>query len=180
MKWISYCGSRCGVITQNSNGPCPLISIINCLSLRGKMKLPPGCEMISAEQLLEYLADLLINMQPDSSNQEQDFRHNMNDAISLLPKLQTGLDVNVRFTGVTEFEYTSDCIIFDLVSIGLYHGWLVDPQLQDSVLALGNMTYNQVVEFIITGRTSSDPLTVSKVIIFNNNHYYVLCKQSYS
>ena len=84
------------MITQNSNGPCPLISIVNCLSLRGKLKLPQGTEMISAEQLLEYLADLLINMEPDSRNEEQDFRHNMNDAIAILPKLQTGLDVNVR------------------------------------------------------------------------------------
>ena len=53
-------------------------------------------QVISAEQLLEYLADLLINIRPDSRNLEQDFHHNMNDAIAILPKLQTGLDVNVR------------------------------------------------------------------------------------
>ena len=94
---FSYSGSHCGVITQNSNGPCPLISIVNVLSLRGKMKLPQGSEVISAEQLLEYLADLLISVEPDVNvNAEQDFHHNMNDAISILPKLQTGLDVNVR------------------------------------------------------------------------------------
>ena len=29
-------------------------------------------------------------------------QHNINDAIAVLPKLQTGLDVNVRFTGVME------------------------------------------------------------------------------
>ena len=61
------------------------------------MKLPQGSEVISAEQLLEYLADLLISVQPDVNvNAEQDLHHNMNDAISILPKLQTGLDVNVR------------------------------------------------------------------------------------
>ena len=27
-----------------------------------------------------------------------------------------------RFTSVKEFEYTPECIVFDLLSIGLYHG----------------------------------------------------------
>ena len=35
-------------------------------------------------------------------------QHNINDAIAVLPKLQTGLDVNVKFTGVSDFEYTEE------------------------------------------------------------------------
>ncbi len=53
--------------------------------------------------------------------------------MAVLPKLSTGLDVNVRFTGVTDFEYTPECIVFDLLDIPLYHGWLVDPQVCLSV-----------------------------------------------
>jgi len=165
VKWISFSGSECGVITQNINGPCPLISIINVLSLRGRLKLPSSCQVISAEQLLEYLADLLINIQPDSLNAEQDFHHNMNDAIAILPKLQSGLDVNIRFSGVKDFEYTPECIIFDLVGTGLYHGWLVDPQMEEVVLAVGNKSYNQVVEYIITGRSSEDSLEEAKALL---------------
>ncbi|CAJ0934868.1 unnamed protein product [Ranitomeya imitator] len=56
----------------------------------------------------------------------------LNDAMTVLSKLSTGLDVNVRFTGVSDFEYTPECIVFDLLSIPLYHGWLVDPQQQKS------------------------------------------------
>lgn len=56
---------------------------------------------------------------------------NMSDAMAVLPKLSTGLDVNVRFTGVSDFEYTPECIAFDLLDIPLYHGWLVDPQVSD-------------------------------------------------
>ena len=36
-----------------------------------------------------------------------DYEQNVQDAIAILPKLQTGLDVNVRFTGVrlvTKFD----------------------------------------------------------------------------
>lgn len=57
----------------------------------------------------------------------------MSDAMAVLPKLSTGLDVNVRFTGVSDFEYTPECIVFDLLDIPLYHGWLVDPQVSDIV-----------------------------------------------
>lgn len=49
--------------------------------------------------------------------------------MAILHKLQTGLDVNVKFTGVRVFEYTPECIVFDLLDIPLYHGWLVDPQV---------------------------------------------------
>lgn len=54
----------------------------------------------------------------------------MSDAMAVLHKLQTGLDVNVKFTGVRVFEYTPECIVFDLLDIPLYHGWLVDPQVR--------------------------------------------------
>lgn len=56
---------------------------------------------------------------------------NMSDAMAILHKLQTGLDVNVKFTGVRVFEYTPECIVFDLLDIPLYHGWLVDPQVSE-------------------------------------------------
>lgn len=53
--------------------------------------------------------------------------------MAVLHKLQTGLDVNVKFTGVRVFEYTPECIVFDLLDIPLYHGWLVDPQVSIQV-----------------------------------------------
>lgn len=58
----------------------------------------------------------------------------MSDAMAVLHKLQTGLDVNVKFTGVRVFEYTPECIVFDLLDIPLYHGWLVDPQVRSIFL----------------------------------------------
>lgn len=57
----------------------------------------------------------------------------MSDAMAVLHKLQTGLDVNVKFTGVRVFEYTPECIVFDLLDIPLYHGWLVDPQVRSKL-----------------------------------------------
>uniref|UniRef100_A0A3B4ZRB6 Ubiquitin carboxyl-terminal hydrolase n=2 Tax=Stegastes partitus TaxID=144197 RepID=A0A3B4ZRB6_9TELE len=81
---------------------------------------------------------------------------NMSDAMAVLHKLQTGLDVNVKFTGVRVFEYTPECIVFDLLDIPLYHGWLVDPQMHDIVKAVGNCSYNQLVEKIISCKQSDN------------------------
>ena len=44
-------------------------------------------------------------------------------------QLQTGLDVNVRYDSVKGFEFTSEIVIFDLLNVPLYHGWLPDPQV---------------------------------------------------
>ena len=46
---------KIAIVTQNENGPCPLLSIVNVLLLQRKLTLPEGCEVISAEQLLEYI-----------------------------------------------------------------------------------------------------------------------------
>lgn len=68
----------------------------------------------------------------------------------------TGIDVNVRFTGVDKFEYTPDCLIFDLLNIPLYHGWLVEPERGPIADAVGQHSYNQLIEFIIDAKSSGD------------------------
>lgn len=53
------------------------------------------------------------------------------------------------------FEYTPECDLFDLLNINLYHGWLAE---QDEVVkAIGNCSYNQLVEKIIKNQSSTDP-----------------------
>ena len=66
------------------------------------------------------------------------------------------MDVNVHFTGVSKFEYTPECIIFDLLTIPLYHGWLIDPQQEEVCAAVNLASYNQLVEMIIANKTSKD------------------------
>jgi hypothetical protein len=98
------------------------------------------------------------------SAERLNYEQNMHDAISLLPKLQTGLDVNVRFTSVSDFEYTSSCVIFDLLDITLYHGWLTDPQQAEVAAAVGKLSYNQLVDKIITNKNSTDSEQVSTIL----------------
>ncbi|XP_016421382.1 ubiquitin carboxyl-terminal hydrolase MINDY-2 isoform X2 [Sinocyclocheilus rhinocerous] len=195
IKWIKWKEENTPIITQNENGPCPLLAIMNVLLLSWKVKLPPMMEIITAEQLMEYLGDYILEAKPKEISEAQRLNYeqcidvyrscffppqwihrccnhiilggkktyttvqkfvNMSDAMAVLHKLQTGLDVNVKFTGVRVFEYTPECIVFDLLDIPLYHGWLVDPQMADTVKAVGNCSYNQLVEKIISCKQSDN------------------------
>lgn len=186
IKWIQWKEENTPIITQNENGPCPLLAILNVLLLAWKVKLPPMMEIITAEQLMEYLGDYMLEAKPKeiSEIQRVNYEQNMSDAMAILHKLQTGLDVNVRFTGVRVFEYTPECIVFDLLDIPLYHGWLVDPQIDDIVKAVGNCSYNQLVEKIISCKQSDNSQLVSEGFVaeqFLNNTatqltYHGLCE----
>ncbi|KAM6294228.1 LOW QUALITY PROTEIN: ubiquitin carboxyl-terminal hydrolase MINDY-1 [Aegotheles albertisi] len=167
VKWISWKGERTPVVTQSENGPCPLLAIMNILLLQWKVKLPPQKEVITAEELMAHLGDCILSTQPrePSEGLQLNFQQNINDSMTVLPKLATGLDVNVRFTGVSDFEYTPECIVFDLLNVPLYHGWLVDPQSPEVVQAVGKLSYNQLVEKIITCKQASDSSLVSEGLV---------------
>jgi hypothetical protein len=60
-----------------------------------------------------------------------------------------GLDVNCKFAGAQEFEYTKELAVFDLLDIGLYHGWVVSKQDEKAFAAFGHLSYNQIVEKLI-------------------------------
>lgn len=243
LKWIHWNTDRIPIIMQSKNGPCPLIAIMNVLLLREKIKLPSMLEQITADQLLSYLGECLMDCvtstaplsesdpkpsctqpsprdppaeseQPSSSdpnietsaqtksNEEvatescssykestqsptpstsrsrsnecatslnDDLRlnleQNIHDAMEIMPKFKTGLDVNIKFSGISNFEFTPECIIFDLLRIPLYHGWLIDADLSDLKSAIGHLSYNQVVDMIITHKNSTDPTTQTNVLL---------------
>lgn len=157
------------MVMQSINGPCPLIAIMNVLLLREKIKLPIMLEQITENQLLAYIGESIMDSMPAEAETDENImlnlEQNINDAIEILPKLKTGLDVNIRFTGITDFEYTPECIIFDLLRIPLYHGWLSDPDLIELQNAIGQQSYNQLVDNIITNKASQDPVVATQVLI---------------
>lgn len=167
IKWVRWNNQKTPVVTQNENGPCPLIAIINVLTLKGLIKLPHTLDVVTVEQLMEHLGDCILSSIPKDipESAQLNYEQNMHDAMAILPKLQTGLDVNVRFTGVKDFEYTPECIVFDLLRIPLYHGWLLDPESPEVLAAVGNCSYNQLVENIINNKSSTKPELVTEALI---------------
>ncbi|KAL3841405.1 hypothetical protein ACJMK2_019557 [Sinanodonta woodiana] len=169
IKWITFKNKSVPIITQNENGPCPLLAVLNVLLLQGRIMFAPNTELITSAQLMTYLGDCILQNIPGSMAASEftqlNFEQNMSDAMTVMHKLQTGLDVNVRFTGVKDFEYTPECIIFDLLQISLYHGWLVDPQNEAEVKAMGTCSYNQLVEKIITQKGTDDSDKVNEALV---------------
>ncbi|CAF2992500.1 unnamed protein product [Rotaria sp. Silwood2] len=159
IKWIEFNHERVPILLQNLNGPCPLLAIANILFLRQRIRLDPNAGAISTERVIAIIAEyiLQIDITKLSNEDRANFEHNVADALAVLPKLQTGLDINLIFNGVDKFEYTRECIVFDLLGIQLFHGWVIDPQnneLQKIVNANGS-SYNQLVEKMIRQRQSN-------------------------
>jgi hypothetical protein len=64
VKWTRFGNKSVPIITQNENGPCPLLAIANCLTLRHQLKLQPGTDFVLAEQLVQLVCELLLENIP--------------------------------------------------------------------------------------------------------------------
>ncbi|KAJ7944848.1 Protein FAM63A [Quillaja saponaria] len=145
-KLIQFLGRSTPIVLQNDNGPCPLLAICNVLLLRNNLTLAPDITEVSQEKLLSLIAERLIDSNSNVDNKDAGYvknqQQNIADAIDLLPRLATGIDVNTKFTRIDDFEFTPECAVFDLLDIPLYHGWIVDPQDHDTANAIGSKSYN--------------------------------------
>ncbi|KAK1326238.1 hypothetical protein QJS10_CPA01g02405 [Acorus calamus] len=148
-KVVQFLGRSTPIVLQNDNGPCPLLAICNVLLLRNAINLNPDASEVSLDKLLSLVAGRLIDSNSNFADKDDGYVNNqlknIDDAIDLLSKLATGIDVNVQFRKIDDFEYTSECAIFDLMDIGLYHGWIVDPQDTETATAIGSKSYNTLV-----------------------------------
>lgn len=147
VKNVQVEGKDVSIVLQNENGPCPLLAIANVLLLREELKLEPHTVNLSHERLVSMVAGNLLDRYKgvDDGNVQR----NVHDAISVLPDIAKGLDVNVRFRDVKDFEFTKESAIFDLFGIDLVHGWLVDKKDMPLYEYIGSKSYNQLVEEII-------------------------------
>ncbi|CAL9232536.1 unnamed protein product [Arabidopsis halleri] len=158
-KSIQFLGRTTPIILQNENGPCPLLAICNVLLLRNNLKLNPDCYEVSQERLMSLVVDRLIDSNSKVNNKDEGYienqQQNIADAIDLLPRLTTGIDVNIKFRRIDDFEFTPECAIFDLLDIPLYHGWIVDPQDVEAANAIGSKSYNALMGELVALETQN-------------------------
>ncbi|KAM5572646.1 ubiquitin carboxyl-terminal hydrolase MINDY-1 [Rosa sericea] len=158
-KLIQFLGRTAPVVLQNDNGPCPLLAICNVLSLRNNLNLSADTTEVSQEKLLSLVAERLIDSNSNIDNKDAGYvenqQQNIADAIDLLPRLATGIDVNIKFRRISDFEFTPECAIFDLLDIPLYHGWIVDPQDHDTANAIGSKSYNTLTGELVALETQN-------------------------
>ncbi|KAF8101673.1 hypothetical protein N665_0202s0035 [Sinapis alba] len=158
-KSIQFLGRNTPIILQNENGPCPLLAICNVLLLRNNLKLSPDSYEVSQERLMSLVVDRLIDSNSKVNDKEEGYiknqQQNIADAIDLLPRLTTGIDVNIKFRRIDDFEFTRECAIFDLLDIPLYHGWIVDPQDVETANAIGSKSYNALMGELVALETQN-------------------------
>ena len=65
---------------------------------------------------------------------------------------------------VDKFEYTGECIIFDLLNIQLLHGWVIDPQdiVLQKIIQSNGSSYNQLIEKMLRQKQSTDEKLVQE------------------
>ncbi|KAI9329463.1 hypothetical protein BDR26DRAFT_1011730 [Obelidium mucronatum] len=105
-------GQTTRILTQNENGPCPLLALANILLLRGDIVIRKEQQSISFDALVELLGDYLVrkssteNLKSENNSTESlpggegGGNLNLMQAITLLPTLRDGLDINVTFDSV--------------------------------------------------------------------------------
>ncbi|KAM0744226.1 hypothetical protein ACQRIT_001540 [Beauveria bassiana] len=142
------------ILVQNQNGPCPLVALVNALSLT----TPPDIYEITLVHILysrericlNLLLDAVLNelMSPRRTSYE-DALPDMNELYGFLQSLHTGMNVNPRFIPTPElveayrrssltnldpkdrdtlmpgtFENSLEMKLYATFSIPLIHGWL--------------------------------------------------------
>lgn len=159
VKQTQFLGKPVHYVCQNANGPCPLLAIANVLLLRGQLLLEDVVEApgyVSAHNLMHLVHRRLVDTNPPLSHASELERltqeKTLKDVAELLPTMLVGLDVNVRFHNITDFEYTVACAVFDMLDIVLVHGWLLDEQDHRTMHVVGNKSYNELIERLVDYR----------------------------
>ena len=172
-KRIRFLGRTVDVCTQNENGPCPLLALANVLLLRNVIHIDStiagseeeGWSCCSSRDVIATLATRIVDANVATSEKEKasmqvenekpfeyhtNTETNVETALSVLPSLTNGLDVNVRFIDSEAFEYTANVCVFDTVDVRLYHGWVVDAKFDVATgHVISRRSYNQLVERLI-------------------------------
>jgi len=159
IRWYDYKkgGIRpAPILTQNANGPCPLLALVNALILStpfgektGLMETLRTRENVSLGFLLDAVFDELMSGRRGTAAQELP---DVGDLYHFLITLHTGMNVNPRFTAASSdqpslldmdnpeihpalrsegkpggFEETREMRLYSTFNIPLIHGWLPHP-----------------------------------------------------
>jgi hypothetical protein len=163
VKWIKFLGRWRPIILQNENGPCPLIAICNVLLLLGRITLANHFRYVDNSWIIQNVHnDIVKNNRANDTEPELrlNMQHLINEVAKILPCIQNGMDVNVRFGDCEGFEFTPELSVYDLTAVRLLHGWIVDgDELAGDLLK--NQTFNGAMDRIIAA-TADRSLTQEK------------------
>lgn len=169
------------ILVQNANGPCPLVALVNALTLSASPQMTSNLvetlkprEQISINLLLEAVFDeLMSSRRTDADTALPD----MTELYDFMKGLQTGMNVNPRFIPSSElveahkrkspntpipggFENTRDLKLYATFSVPLLHGWLPpqDDPVYDAFIRQGS-SYDEVQSLLFREEELEDKLS---------------------
>lgn len=104
---------------QHAKRSAYILLLQKTLSPQGQITLPTDRTEITGGELVLVVGNALFD-QPRNSLPSEMRRHveqNTEDAISILHKLLTGLDVNVKFSGLVSFVFVIGCSLTVIIYI---------------------------------------------------------------
>ncbi|GMT24177.1 hypothetical protein PFISCL1PPCAC_15474 [Pristionchus fissidentatus] len=144
LKEIYFGGRKRKIMTQNENGPCPLIAVVNGLVLQGRFAFDHDEFKVSSSGVLGAIADKILKEMEKRTESSETIHANVEAALETLQKCSKGLDVNIRFGKVDDFEFTESQALFDILGLKLFHGWIADEGI---LSVIGNRAYNEITIF---------------------------------
>ncbi|XP_074044870.1 ubiquitin carboxyl-terminal hydrolase MINDY-1 isoform X2 [Macrotis lagotis] len=157
VKWITWKGERTPIITQSTNGPCPLLAIMNILFLQWKVKLAPQKEVITSDELMAHLGDCLLSIKPQEKSEALQLNFQQSpEAVSAVGKLS----YNQLVEKIITCKHSNDT---NLVTEGL-----IAEQFLEVTAA--QLTYHGLCE--LTAAAKEGELSV----FFRNNHFSTMIK----
>eukprot|EP00746_Dinoflagellata_sp_MGD_P143057 gnl/MRDRNA2_/MRDRNA2_75933_c0_seq1.p1 gnl/MRDRNA2_/MRDRNA2_75933_c0~~gnl/MRDRNA2_/MRDRNA2_75933_c0_seq1.p1 ORF type:complete len:441 (-),score=107.65 gnl/MRDRNA2_/MRDRNA2_75933_c0_seq1:1-1215(-) len=152
IKDIRFGESMRRILLQSENGPCPLLAFCNVLLLQNQLKISQDVRYIAFEELVQIVSNMLFDINAKHCTDDDrgaNIRQSLEECIEILPRLNVGLDINCRFSGPRDFEFTKELAVFDLLDISLFHGWVISEQDRSAYPVVSPLTYNHLVERLI-------------------------------
>ncbi|KAI5787256.1 hypothetical protein EDC01DRAFT_617909 [Geopyxis carbonaria] len=162
---------RVPILLQNANGPCPLMALVNSITLT-----TPTSVRSALSQTLEFREQislsLLLQVVFEELMTHSQGLPDIGDLFAFLTTLHTGMNVNPRFDTPPDspggFESTREYALYGSFNVPLVHGWLPEPNSPTAeALARSAKTYDESMlllfaeEEAITRLTSSATSTPS-------------------
>eukprot|EP01084_Bolivina_argentea_P264458 447977_1 len=73
------------------------------------------------------------------------------ECVALFPKLEEGLDINIKFSDGCDFEENPGYRMFSHYGFKLFHGWVVNPNDNSELFSLiGTKSYDETIDYLIS------------------------------
>ena len=159
LKFVQLGGRECGIVLQNENGPCPIIALVNALSLKGEVKFNKQSRVTSSrlrEILFQYVKEergylkfsspLLYEGKNTLAGLFTSDLPNCRKRIDYdsLQRFYEGINISPLLSHCDGFVGDPDVALFALAGLRVCHGWIIEDE-DDEFSMLRNKSYEDVI-----------------------------------